>query len=51
MLGSEVKKPSKILTKTSNVIEYIESNIQIIKALRTNDLIIWFEKTCKYEKT
>ena len=28
MLGFEVDKPSKILIKTSNTIEYIESDIQ-----------------------
>ena len=27
LLGYEVDKPSKILIKTSNVMEYIESNI------------------------
>ena len=30
LLGSEVDKLSKILTKTSNIIEYIESDIQNI---------------------
>ena len=40
MLGFEVHKPSKILIKTSNVMEHIESDVQNIEALRTDDPII-----------
>ena len=40
MLGSEVDKPLKILINTSNVAEYIELDIQHIKALRIDDPII-----------
>ena len=40
VLGSEVDKLSKILIKNLNVGEYIESYIQNIEALRTNDPII-----------
>ena len=32
MLGCEVNKPSKILINTSNVAEYIESDLQNIEA-------------------
>ena len=37
LLGSEVNKLSKIYIKTSNTAEYIESDVQNIKAPRTND--------------
>ena len=40
LMGYEVDKPSKFLTKTSNAAEYIESDIQNIKAPRPNDTII-----------
>ena len=40
LLDFEVDKPSKILIKTSNVAEYIESDIQNIDALITDDPII-----------
>ena len=40
MLESKVDKPSKILIKTSNVVEYIKSDIQNNKAIRTNNSII-----------
>ena len=40
MLASKVDKPSKILIKISNTAEYIESNIQNIKAPRIDDPII-----------
>ena len=40
VMGFLVNKPSKILIKTLNVAEQIESNIQNIKTLMTNDLII-----------
>ena len=40
LLGSEVDKPSKILIKTSNAVEYIELDIQDIEAPRTDDPII-----------
>ena len=40
LLGSKVNKPSKILIKTSNVVEYLESNIQNIEAPRIDDPII-----------
>ena len=36
----KVAKPSKNLIKTLNAIEYIELDIQIIKAPRTDDPII-----------
>ena len=39
MLGSKVNKPSKILIKTSNVVEYTELDIQTIEAPRTIDPI------------
>ena len=39
MLGSEVYKLSKILIKTSNRAEYIESDIQNIEAPRIDDPI------------
>ena len=42
MLGSEVYKPFKILIKTLNAMEYIESDIQNIEALRKNDPIIYY---------
>ena len=34
MLGSIVSKPFEILIKTSNAVEYIESDIQNIEVLR-----------------
>ena len=40
MSGSEVNKPSKYLTKTSNGVEYIESDIQNIEAPIIDDPII-----------
>ena len=40
-MGFEVDKLSKILIKTSNVVEYIESNIQNIETLTTDDPIIY----------
>ena len=40
LLDFEVDKPSKILIKTSNVAEYIESDSQNIDALITDDPII-----------
>ena len=40
LLCFEVDKPSKILIKILNVVEYIESNIQNIEAPTTNDPII-----------
>ena len=40
MLGYEVNKPSKKLIKISNVAEYIISDIQNIKASKTDDPII-----------
>ena len=40
LLGSMVDKISEILIKTSNVAEYIESDIQNIEAPRTDDPII-----------
>ena len=40
MLGSEADKPSEFLIKTSNVAEYINLDIQNIKALRIDNLII-----------
>ena len=40
MLGFEVNKLSKILIKTFNVVEYIESDIQNIRAPRIDDIII-----------
>ena len=39
-LGSKVDKPSKILIKTSSAMEYIELDIQNIKATRLDDRII-----------
>ena len=39
-LGFEGDKPSKILIKTSNGMEYNKLDIQNIKTLRTNDHII-----------
>ena len=38
--GSEVNKPSEILIKILNAMEYIESDIQIIEAPRANDHIM-----------
>ena len=40
VLGFEIEKLSKILIKTSNIAEYIESDIQNIKTPRTDDPII-----------
>ena len=40
MLGSEVDKSFEILIKTSNAVEYIESDIQTIEAPRTDDPIV-----------
>ena len=40
VLGSEVDKPSKILIKTLNALEYIKSDIQNIEEPRIDDLII-----------
>ena len=40
LLGSDVDKLSKILIKTSNAAEFIESDIQNIEAPRTDDPII-----------
>ena len=40
LFGYEVNKPSKIVIKTSNATEYIELDIQIIKAPRIDDPII-----------
>ena len=40
MLGSEVNKLSKISIKTSNVVEYFESDVQNIEAPRIEDPII-----------
>ena len=40
LLAFEVDKLSKSLIKPLNVVEYIQSNIQNIKAPRTNELII-----------
>ena len=40
LLGSDVDKLSEILIKTSNVVEFIESDIQNIEAPRTDDTII-----------
>ena len=37
VLGFEVDKPSKILIKTLNAVEYIESDVQHIEAPRTDD--------------
>ena len=39
-LGYEVDKLSKILIKTSNAAEYIESDVQNIEATRIDDHII-----------
>ena len=38
--GLRLNKPSKILIKILNVVEYIESNIQNIEVTRTDDPII-----------
>ena len=46
LLGSAIDKPSKILIKTSSVVEYIESHIQNIETLRADDL-----SSSMYEKT
>ena len=40
MLGFDVLKPSKILIKTLNAMEYIELYVQNTKAPRIDDLII-----------
>ena len=40
LLSFEVNKPSKILIKTSNAKEYIDSDIQNIKVPKIDDLII-----------
>ena len=40
MLGSEVDKPSKLLIKTLNAVEYIELDIQNTEPPRTDDPII-----------
>ena len=40
MLGSKVDKIFKILIKTLNAVEFIESDSQNIKGLRTDNLII-----------
>ena len=40
LLGYEVDKPSKILIKTLNIVDYIESNIQKTESPRTDDPII-----------
>ena len=37
VLGSEVNKPSEFFVKMTNIIEYIESDIQNIEVLRTDD--------------
>ena len=42
LFGSDVDKPSKILIKTSNAVEYIELDIQNAKSLWKNDPINWF---------
>ena len=43
VLGSYVNKLSKILIKTSNAVEYIESDIQNTKTPRSkNDPIIYY---------
>ena len=42
VLGSYVNKLSKILIKTSNVVEYIESDTQNTKTPRKNDPIIYY---------
>ena len=39
-MGSEVDELSKILIKTSNTAEFIESDVQNIEAPRTDDHII-----------
>ena len=41
----EVNQTSKFFIKASNVMRYIESDNEIIKAPRTNDPIIMDEKT------
>ena len=40
LFGSKVNEPSKILIKTMNIVEYIESYIQKTGAPRIDDLII-----------
>ena len=40
MLGNEVDTSSKILIKTLNLVEYIESNIHNIESPRKDDPII-----------
>ena len=40
VMGFEVNKPSEFFLKTSNAMEYIESDIQNIEVLRTYDPII-----------
>ena len=40
MLGYQVDKPFKILIKTLNALKYIESDIQNVEILRTDDPII-----------
>ena len=40
--SSEVDKPFKILIKILSAKEYIESNIQNIKALRIDDHVIYY---------
>ena len=42
LLGYEINKPSKILTKISSLVEYIEFNIQNKKTPRTDDPIIYY---------
>ena len=41
-LGFEVNKPSEILIKTSNEAEYIQSDVQNIKAPRSDNPIILY---------
>ena len=41
-LGSEVDKPSKILIKTLNAVEYIELDIQNTEATRVYDHLIYY---------
>ena len=40
LLGSMVDKPSKVLVKTSKILEYIESDTQNTVAPRTDDPIV-----------
>ena len=40
MTSSEVDKISKILMKTSKILEFIESDIQSIEVPRADDIII-----------